>query len=75
MSRRITTHKWFLVGCCTPLMRLAEHLPHGASRLVHAMFAWSVKTLRAPPGHNRNAKVYDRTTMTMHGMSTHTLPI
>ena len=32
--------------------------PHGASRLVHAMSAWSVKTRRAPSRHCRDARVY-----------------
>ena len=31
--------------------------PHGASRLVHAMSAWSMKTRRAPSRHCRDARV------------------
>ena len=57
-----------------PFMRLAQHL-HGASRLVHAMPAWSVKTRRAPSRHCRDARVYDHTTTAMHDdMSMSTLP-
>ena len=45
--------------------------PHGASRLVQAMPAWSVKTRRAPSGHYRDARVYGHTTTAMHNMSPH----
>ena len=44
--------------------------PHGASRLVQAMSAWSAKTRRAPSRHYRDAMVYGHTTTVMHGMST-----
>ena len=44
--------------------------PHGASRLVQPMSAWSVKTLRAPSWYCRGARVYGHTTTTMHDMST-----
>ena len=44
--------------------------PHGASRLVQAMSAWSVKTRRAPSRHCRDARVYGHTTTAMHDMST-----
>ena len=40
--------------------------PHGASRLVQAMSAWSVKTRRAPPRHCRDARVYGHTTTAMY---------
>ena len=40
--------------------------PHGASRLVLAMSAWSVKTRRAPSRHRTDARVYGRTTTAMH---------
>ena len=40
--------------------------PHGASRLVQAMSAWSVKTRHAPSRHCRDARVYDHTTTAMH---------
>ena len=44
--------------------------PHGASRLVLAMSAWSVKTRRAPPRPCGDARVYGHTTTAMHDMST-----
>ena len=44
--------------------------PHGTSRLVQAMSAWSVKTRRAPSRHCRGARVYGYTTLAMHYMST-----
>ena len=61
-------HMWFLVGCNSPFMRLAaRRTPHGASRLVQAISAWSVQTRRAPSWHcNRDAKVYCHTTAAMH---------
>ena len=40
--------------------------PHGASRSVQAMSAWSVKTRRAPSRHRRNAMVYDHTPTATH---------
>ena len=42
--------------------RLAEHLPHRASRRVLAMFTWSVKTRHAPSRYIRDARVYGHTT-------------
>ena len=39
---------------------------HGASRLVLAMSAWSVKARRAPSRHCRDARVYGHTTTAMH---------
>ena len=51
-------------------MQLAPHAtrrtPHGASRLVQAMSAWSVKTRRAPSRHYRDASVYGHTTTATH---------
>ena len=44
--------------------------PHGASRLVQAMSAWSVKTPRAPSRHSRDGTVYGHTTTAMHKLST-----
>ena len=44
--------------------------PHGASRLVQAMSAWSVKTRRVSPRHCRYARFYGHTTAAMHDMST-----
>ena len=43
--------------------------PHGTSRLLQAIPAWSVKTRHAPPRHYMDARVYDRTTTVMHDMS------
>ena len=40
--------------------------PHGASRVVQAMSAWLVKTLRAPSRNSRDARVYGHTTTAMH---------
>ena len=40
--------------------------PHGASRMVPAMSAWSVKNRRAPCRHYRDARVDGRTTTAMH---------
>ena len=39
---------------------------HGASRLVQAMSASSVKTRRAPSRHHRDASVYGHTTTPLH---------
>ena len=39
---------------------------HGASRLVKAVSAWSVKTGRAPSRHCRDARVHGHTTTAMH---------
>ena len=45
--------------------------PHGASRLwCKQISAWLVKTRRAPSRHSRDARVYGRTTTTMHQLST-----
>ena len=43
--------------------------PHGASRLLPAMSAWSTKARRAPSRHCRDARVYGHTTTAMHDMS------
>ena len=39
-------------------LHVTRRTPHGASRLVHAMSDWSVKTRRAPSRHCRDARVY-----------------
>ena len=53
-------------------LHATRRTPHGASRLVLAMSAWSVKTRRAPSWHCRDARVYGHTTTAMHMiMSTH----
>ena len=53
-------------------MRLTLHAtrrtPHGASRLVQAMPAWSVKTRHAPSRHCRDARDYGVKTTTTHEM-------
>ena len=54
-------------------MQLTLHatrpMPHGASRLVLAMSAWSVKTQHAPCRHCRDARVCGHATTAMHEMS------
>ena len=40
--------------------------PHGASRLVQEMSAWSVKTRRAPSRHRRDARLYGHRNTAMH---------
>ena len=47
-------------------LHVTRRTPHGASRLVRAMSAWSVKTRHAPSGHCRDARVYGHTTTAMH---------
>ena len=46
-------------------LHATRRTPHGASRLVLAMSAWSVKTRRAPFWHCRDARVYGHTTTAM----------
>ena len=43
-------------------LHATRRTPHGASRLVLAMSAWSVKIRRAPPRHCRVARVYGHMT-------------
>ena len=43
--------------------------PHGASRLVQAVSAWSAKTRRATSRLCRDARVYGHTPAAMHDMS------
>ena len=47
-------------------LHATRRTPHGASRLVLAMSAWSVKTRRAPFRYCRDARVYGHTTTAMH---------
>ena len=47
-------------------LRATCRKPHGASRSMLAMSAWSVKTRRAPSRHCRDARVYDHTTSAVH---------
>lgn len=49
----------------------ARRPPHDASRLVHAIPAWSVNTRRAPSRRRRHARVCGHTTRGMHEVSTH----
>ena len=61
---RLSRDYFTLVVYLTPLH--ATHLtPRGASRLMQAMSAWSVKTRRAPSRHCRNARVFGQTTTAM----------
>ena len=48
------------------ILHATRRTPHGASRLVLAMSARSVKTLRAPSQHCRDASVYGHTTTAMY---------
>ena len=57
-------------------LHATRRTPHGASRLVQAMSAWSVKTLRGPSRQCRDARVYGHTTTTVHDNEhTHTHPL
>ena len=47
-------------------LHATRRAPHGASCLVLAMSAWSVKTRRAPSRHCRDASVYGHTPTAMH---------
>ena len=49
-------HKQRLVGCSSP-DHATRRTPRGASRLVQAWLAWSVKTRRTPSRHGRDAGV------------------
>ena len=51
-------------------LHATRRAPYGASRLVQAMSAWSVKTRRAPSRHSRDATVYGHATTVMHKLST-----
>ena len=77
--RRVSSIHWTLCHPCARTsasqavlswMQLTLHAtrrtPHGASRLVLAMYAWLVTTGRAPSGHCRDAWVYGHTTTAMH---------
>ena len=60
------------------IMRLTSHATHrphhGASRMMHSMFSWSVKTLHAPSRLREDARVYGHMTTTVHDME-RTFPI
>ena len=67
--------KWFLVGRSSALVRVTEQTPHSASRLVHAMRAWSVKIRRAPSRRCRRARVCGHfETPATHDVSTARFP-
>ena len=51
-------------------LHATHQTPHGASRLVQAMSAWLVKSLRAPSRHSRDARVYGHTTTAMPKLTT-----
>ena len=52
-------------------LHATRRTPHGgASRVVLAMSAWSVKTRRAPSRHCRVVRVYGRMTTAMHDLRT-----
>ena len=66
-------HKRFLVGCSWLTVHATRRTPHGVSRLVLAMSAWSVATRRTPSRHCGDSRVYGHTTTTMHD-NEHTPP-
>ena len=47
-------------------LHATRRTPYGASRLVQAVSAWSVKTRHAPSRHCRDARVDGHTTTVMH---------
>ena len=47
-------------------LHATRRTPHGGSRLVLAMSAWSVNTRRAPSRHGRDARVYGHTTTAIY---------
>ena len=51
-------------------LSVTRRTPHGVSRSVQAMSAWSVQTRRAPSGIVGIRGVYGHTTTAMHDMST-----
>ena len=55
-------------------LHATRRTPHGASRLVQAMPAWSVKPRRAPSRHSRDARVYGHMTTAMHEYRVHPSP-
>ena len=68
--------QWTMPSICKPaskrilvIVQLTLHAtrrtPQGASRLVLAMLAWSVKSRPAPSRHYTDAGVYDHSTTTM----------
>ena len=51
-------------------LHAARRTPHGSSRLVQAISAWSVETRCAPSRQSRAARVYGHTTTAMQKLST-----
>ena len=54
-------------------LHAVRRTPHGASRMVLSVYAWSVRARRAPSRHCRDARVYKVIRLLrpcMHGMST-----
>ena len=49
--------------------------PYGASRLVHAMSDWWVKTRRVPSRESGDVRIYGHTTTAMHGNSAIVRPL
>ena len=62
------------LGRMQPTLHATRRTPHGASRLVLAMYAWSVKTRHAPSRHCRDARVYGHMTTAMHEYRVHPAP-
>ena len=54
-------------------LHATSRTPHGASRLMQAMSAWSVKTRRASSRHCTDARVYGHATTAMHGITPHSV--
>ena len=52
-------------------LHATRRTPHGDSRLVPAMSAWSVKTPHAPSRHCRDPRVYGHTTAALHEYRVH----
>ena len=69
MSASKAVHSWMKLA-----LRATRPTPHGSSRLVQAIAAWSVKTRRVPSRHCGGARVYGHATTAMHDMSTQTPP-
>ena len=67
---RSSSYERWVLGRTQFILHATRRTPHGASHLVQAMFAWLVKTRRAPSRHSRDARVYGHTTTAMHNLST-----
>ena len=69
MSASKAVHSWMKLA-----LRATRPTPHGSSRLVQAIAAWSVKTRRVPSRHGSDARVYGHTTAAMHDNEYTTAP-